>query len=130
MINRKVALAAILAIATMCWAEDKGICPPSPRANVAAPKKASPPESTSPDKKYFGTVTLLAVISDRGYVCRAQALRGPSKEFNKKAEIAVRGWRFDPAMKEGHAVPVVVTVDVNYWTTNAGEIVMIHPHRR
>jgi len=81
MINFKSALIAALAIGTMCRAEDKGFCPRSPPANIAAPKKASPHESPSADKKYFGTVTLLAVISDKGYVCSAHVLRGPSKEF-------------------------------------------------
>jgi TonB family protein len=127
MINLKPALIAVLAIGTMCRAEDKGFCPPTPPANIATPKKAAAPASSAPDKKYFGTVTLLAVISDKGYVCSVHTLRGPSKEFNKKAETAVRGWHFDPARKDGHALPVVVTVDVNYWTTSTGEIVSDPP---
>jgi TonB family protein len=127
MINRKAALIVALAIGTMCRAEDKGFCPSSSPVSVPAPKKSSAPESPSSDKKYFGTVTLLAVISDKGYVCSARALRGPSKDFNKKAETAVRVWHFDPARKDGHPVPVVVTVDVNYWTTSGGEIVSDPP---
>ena len=123
MTNLSSALIAVLAIGTMCRAEDKGFCPPSPPANIAIPKNVSPPESPSADKKYFGTVTLLAVISDKGYVCSARTLRGPSKEFNKKAETAVRVWHFDPYRKDGLAVPSVVAVDVNYWTTSAGEII-------
>jgi hypothetical protein len=141
MINLKPAVIAVLAIGTMCRAEDKGFCP-SPPGNIATPKKAAPPASSSPDKKYFGTVTLLAVISDKGYaaiaarvsptnigflLCSVRALRGPNKEFNKKAETAVRDWHFEPARKDGHAVPVVVSVDVNYWTTSTGEVVSDPP---
>jgi hypothetical protein len=125
MINLKPAAIAVIAIGTMCRAEDKGFCP-SPPGNIATPKKAAPPASSSPDKKYFGTVTLLAVISDKGYVCSARALNGPSKELNKKAEIAVRGWHLEPARK-GHPVPALVTVDVNYWTTSTGEVVSDPP---
>jgi hypothetical protein len=127
MINRKAALIVAFAIGTMCRAEDKGFCPPSPTGNMAAPKKTSPPESPSVDKKYFGTVTLLAEISDKGFVCSTHVLRGISKEINKKTETAARGWHFEPARKDGHAVPVVISVDVNYWTTSAGEIVSDPP---
>ena len=66
----------------------------------------------------------MVVVSDKGYVCSARALRGPSKEFNKKAETAVQGWHFDPARKGGHAVPVAITVEVKFRTTPAGEIVV------
>ena len=127
MINRKAALIVALTMGTMCRAEDKGSCPPSPTGNMAARKKASPPESPSADKKYFGTVTLLAEISDQGYVCRPHVLSGISKEINKKTEMAARGWHFEPARKNGHTVPVVVSVAVNYWTTSAGEIVSDPP---
>ncbi len=127
MINLKSALIAALAIGTMCRAEDKGYCPLSPAPNIAAPKKASPPESPVADKKYLGTVTLLVVVSDKGYVGSTHVLRGPSKEFTKRAETAVRGWRFDPARKDGHAVPVVITVDVTFHTTSTGEVVSDPP---
>jgi hypothetical protein len=64
----------------------------------------------------------MAVISDKGYVCDAQVLRGIDKETNKKAARAVREWHFEPARKGGHAVPVVVTVEVHYWRKD-GELV-------
>lgn len=58
---------------------------------------------------------LMVVISDKGYVCDAQVIRGLDKETDKNAAGAVRQWHFQPARKDGHAVPVVVTVEVNYW---------------
>jgi hypothetical protein len=78
----------------------------------APSKKADPPASTDPNKKYFGTVTFLAVISDKGYVCSAEVLRGLNKELNKKTVKAVQGRHFDPWQKNGRAVPVVVSLDV------------------
>ncbi len=65
---------------------------------------------------------LMAVISDKGYVCNAQVIRGLDKETDKKATGAVRQWHFQPAQKEGRAVPVVVTVEVHYWRRD-GELV-------
>jgi hypothetical protein len=121
------ALIAALALSAACLAEDRGYCPPPPSANVAASKKAEPPASSDPDKKYFGTVTLLTVISDKGYVCSTHVLHGINQELNKKTETSVRGWHFDPARKNGHPVPVVVSLDVNYWTTSTGEIVSDPP---
>jgi TonB family protein len=59
---------------------------------------------------------VIAVISDRGYVCDAKVIRGLNKETDKQAARAVRQWRFQPARKkDGHPVPVVVAVEANYW---------------
>jgi hypothetical protein len=54
-------------------------------------------------------------------------IRGLNKELDKKTHTAVKGWHFDPARKNGQAVPVVVSLDVNYWTTSSGEIVSDPP---
>lgn len=124
----KPALVAVLAIGTVCCAQDKGFCPPSTPTDGAAPKRVVPPPPPTPDKKYFGTVTLLTVISDKGYVCSTHVLRGINRQINKKTEETARQWRFDPARKGGRTVPVVVSVDVNYWTTSTGEIVSDPPH--
>jgi TonB family protein len=64
----------------------------------------------------------MSVISDKGYVCDVQVLRGIDEETDKKAARAVRKWHFEPARKGGHAVPVVVTVEVHYWRKD-GELV-------
>jgi TonB family protein len=121
------ALIAVLAFATVTRAENKGLCPPPPPLSAAAPEKAAPSVSAAVDKKDFGTVTLLAVISDKGYVCSARILRGLDKETNKKFERAARNWHFDPAQKNGHAVPVVVTIDVKYHMTSDGQVMSDPP---
>jgi TonB-like protein len=127
MVSLKPALIVVLAIGSICCAEDKGICPPPPFGILAPPKKPARPASPSPDKKYFGTVTFLAVISDKGYVCSTRVVRGISKEIDKKIETGVRGWHFDPALKDGHAVPAVIYLDADYWLSSAGEIVSDPP---
>jgi TonB family protein len=34
--------------------------------------------------------------------------------LDEKALEAVRKWRFEPAMKDGHAVNVLVSIEVNF----------------
>ena len=127
MVNQRWALIAGLVIGTMCVAKDKGFCPSAPYANLTANKKATAPPSSDQDKEYFGTVTLLTVISDKGYVCSTHVLHGISKEINKKTETMVRGWHLNPPRKDGRPVPVLVSIDVNYWTTPSGKIVSDPP---
>jgi hypothetical protein len=65
----------------------------------------------------------------KDYVCSTQVLRGIGKEIDKKAEATVRQWHFDPARKKnGRTVPVIKTVEVNYWATSTGEISSDPPH--
>jgi len=120
------ALIAVLAFAVASGAENRGSCPPPP-LGTAAPEKAAPSVSATPETKDSGTVTLLAVISDKGYVCSVRVLRGLDKETNKKFERAARDWHFDPARKHGRAVPVVVTIDVKYRMTGDGQVVSDPP---
>jgi TonB family protein len=122
--TRLCALAMFMCSGILANAENKGFCPPTPpKPKLAATKTSSPQGSPSPDAQYAGTVTLMAVISDKGYVCDAQVVRGFDKEADKKAAAkAVREWHFQPAQKDGRSVPVVVTVDVNYWRKD-GELI-------
>jgi TonB family protein len=120
---RLVALLMVVSAGVLAAADSKGSCPPTPPKPKAVATKASAPQTPpTPDAQYAGTVMLMAVISDKGYVCDAQVSRGLDKETDKKAAGAVRQWHFQPAQKDGHAVPVVVTVEVNYWRKN-GELV-------
>jgi TonB family protein len=127
MIKLTLAAMAAFAICAVCSAEDKGRCPSGLSTNMSAPKQAAVPVFSDPNKKYLGTVTLLAAISDKGYVCSTQVIRSISKELDKKAETAVREWHFEPARRKGHTVPLAVLVEVNYWTTKTGEIVSDSP---
>ena len=115
-----------LCLVTFCIAENKGFCPPAP-TNVSPSKKADHPISTDSDKSYFGTVTVLTVVSDTGYVCSAHVISGINKELDKKTEIMVKEWRLEPARKNDKAVPVFLSLDVNYWKTSKGEIVSDPP---
>ena len=61
----------------------------------------------------------MVVVSDTGHVCDAKVIRGFDSVTDKKvAEKAVRDWHFQPAQKNGHAVPVVVRLEVHYAREN------------
>ena len=56
----------------------------------------------------------MVVVSDKGFACSVQLLRGIDKETDADALAAVKNWTLKPATKDGRPVPVVVTVEVNY----------------
>jgi TonB family protein len=114
---RFAAFMMLVGTAALAAADDKGFCPPTPpKPKVVATQASAPPAAPTSDATYAGTVLVMAVISDKGYVCDAKVLRGLDKETDKKAARAVRQWRFQPTRtKDGHPVPVVVSVEVNYW---------------
>jgi len=60
-----------------------------------------------------GVVILEAIIDERGAVKSVSVLRSISL-LDRAAEEAVRQWRFTPARLNGEAVPVVMTVTVNF----------------
>ena len=105
--------------------ENKGVCPPSPPRPKAKPAKVTPPpRAPASDAKFAGTVTLMVVISDRGYVCDAQIIRGVEKWIDEEAVKSVRQWHVQPVRKDRHNVPVVATVDVNFWLQH-GELIHV-----
>jgi TonB family protein len=122
MSRRLLILAALIGTSILAAAESKGFCPSAPSNLKAATNTPAPQVSPSPDAQYAGSVRLLVVVSDAGYVCDARVIRGLDKESDRKAAESVRKWHFQPARKDGHVVPVVVAVDVNYWRKD-GELI-------
>lgn len=83
-----------------------------------------PPKATSaPDPKYpdlpadaepRGTVVLLIGVSAKGRVEAVRVLRSDEAAFEKSAVTTVKKWKFKPAEKDGHPVPVQVTVEMKF----------------
>ena len=123
-------LVLLLGLNILAASDDKGVCPPAPPKPKAVPAESVPPQlPPSPDAKFAGTVSLLAVISDKGYVCSVQLIRGFDKAADTQAIRAVRKWHFDPARKDGHPVPVVVKTEVNFWRNASGQLVSGTPNQ-
>ena len=87
-------------------------------------KGIKPPKAiSSPDPKYpdlppgaepHGTVVLLIGINTKGHVQAARVVRSDEAAFEKSALDTVKKWKFKPAEKGGHPVPVQVTVEIKF----------------
>jgi TonB family protein len=61
-----------------------------------------------------GTVTLRVVLSANGSIGKISPVRGLSHGLTEQAIAAAKRIRFTPAMKDGRAVSVAVTVEYNF----------------
>jgi TonB family protein len=64
--------------------------------------------------KREGTVVLSLVVQKDGTATDVRAVRSLGLGLDEKAVAAVKNWRFRPADKDGMAVPVFATVEVNF----------------
>lgn len=87
-------------------------------------KGMKPPKATSsPDPKFpdlpadaepHGTVVLLIGVNTKGRVEAVRVLRSDEQAFENSAVATVKKWKFKPAEKDGHSVPVQVTVEMHF----------------
>jgi protein TonB len=64
--------------------------------------------------KFQGTVLLRVIIDEKGLPRQISVIRPLGMQLDEKAIEAVQHWRFKPATKDGKAVPVEATVEVNF----------------
>lgn len=64
--------------------------------------------------RYQGVVVLTVIIGSDGRVHDMRVQRGLGMGLDEKAKEAVKNWRFEPAKKDGRAVPVQVSIEVNF----------------
>ena len=64
--------------------------------------------------KLAGTVVLYIEVGADGLAHNIQVMQGLGLGLDEKAVAAVSQWRFRPGMKDGAAVPVAATVEVNF----------------
>ena len=66
------------------------------------------------DAKLEGTVVLSLVVDEQGNPKDIQVKRPLGMGLDQKAVEAVQKWRFQPGLKDGKAVPVQATIEVNF----------------
>lgn len=85
---------------------------------VSEPRVIYSPEPEYSDEarkaRVQGTVTIAAVIDPQGRPQNLHVVNPLGMGLDEKAVEAVRKWRFQPAMKDSHAVPVLVDIEVTF----------------
>jgi periplasmic protein TonB len=64
--------------------------------------------------KYQGTVILRLIVHPRGTPRDVHVAHALGMGLDENAVEAVRQWRFEPALKDGRPVAVLVDVEVNF----------------
>jgi periplasmic protein TonB len=64
--------------------------------------------------KYQGVCMIAVVVDAEGNTRNPQVVQALGEGLDEKALDAVRRYKFKPGMKDGHAVPTRITVEVNF----------------
>jgi TonB family protein len=64
--------------------------------------------------KTEGLVTLEAVVGTDGSISKVKVVKLLGKGLDDKAVECVQKWRFKPAMRDGEAIAVKTTIEVNF----------------
>lgn len=85
---------------------------------ISAPQAISSPDPEYTDEarqaKKQGTCVLSMIVDEQGHPRDMRVVRGLGFGLDAKALDAVRQWRFQPALKDGHPVNVQITVEVEF----------------
>ena len=67
-------------------------------------------------QKIQGSVWLLCVVSETGDIRQVEVTRSLDKEYglDQAAIDAARQWKFKPALKDGKAVAVQITLELTF----------------
>jgi protein TonB len=65
-------------------------------------------------QKYQGVVVLSLIVDAQGLPQHIRVIRNLGMGLDEKAVEAVKQYKFKPAMKDGHPVPVEINIEVNF----------------
>lgn len=86
-----------------------GVSPPRP---IYQPEPEFSEEARK--AKYQGTCTLGLIVGTDGRPSNIRVLSSLGMGLDEKAIEAVKNWKFEPAMKDGHPVRVEIAVEVDF----------------
>ncbi|HEY1658490.1 MAG TPA: energy transducer TonB [Candidatus Sulfotelmatobacter sp.] len=85
---------------------------------ISAPTPVNTPDPEYTEEarnaKAQGTCILWLIVDDQGNPRDIRVVRGLGYGLDAKAISAVKQWKFQPAMKDGHAVNVQISVEVGF----------------
>jgi TonB family protein len=77
-------------------------------------KQVNPHYSTNRGVRAVGSVIIALVVSSKGLPRDPRVVKGIEKDLDQSAVEAVKEWRFAPAQKDGKAVAVRVSVQIEF----------------
>ena len=77
-------------------------------------KQVNPRYPTNRGVRAVGSVIIALVVSSKGLPKDPRVVKGIDKDLDESAVQAVTQWRFDPAQKDGKAVAVRVSVQIQF----------------
>jgi periplasmic protein TonB len=85
---------------------------------ISAPQAISAPDPEYTDEarraKVQGTCVLWLIVDEQGHPRDIRVVRGLGLGLDARAIDAVKQWRFQPAMKDGHPVNVQISVELGF----------------
>ncbi len=87
-------------------------------SGVTAPRAVYAPDPQYTDharkKKINGTVIVSMIVGSDGVVRDPKVIKSLDKELDKQALLAVSGWKFEPATKDGKPVAFRTKVETQF----------------
>lgn len=77
-------------------------------------KQVNPRYSTDHGVRAVGTVTIALIVSSKGVPRDPRVVKGLEKAIDDSAIEAVKQWRFAPAERDGKAIAVRVSVEIEF----------------
>ena len=77
-------------------------------------KQVNPHYSTNRGVRAVGSVIIALVVSSKGIPRDPRVVKGIEKDLDESAVEAVKEWRFAPAQKDGKAIAVRVSVQIEF----------------
>jgi len=105
-----VLMASTLLFLSLAVAQNADLSVPPRVASKVEPKYTRQARAA----KIQGKVVLTMVIKSDGRADQIQVARSLDKGLDANAITAIRKWHFDPGKKNGKAVPVAATIEVNF----------------
>ncbi len=77
-------------------------------------KQVNPQYPTTRGVKAVGSVIIALVVSSQGFPKNPRVVKGLDKDLDQSAVDAVKEWRFAPAQKNGKAIAVRVSLQIQF----------------
>ncbi len=77
-------------------------------------KQVNPHYPNDRGVRAVGSVIIGLVVSSQGFPKDPRVLKGLDEDLDKSAAAAVKEWRFSPARKDGKAIAVRVSVQLEF----------------